>query len=1003
MKKLLAYLLTITLLFGLSATIYAEPAVEAKTLPAIGEILYGFEMKEQGTLDLINAPTALFEHVKSGAQLFYIQSDDINRTFEITFRTPALDDTGAPHVFEHATLGGSEKYPHQNFFYSLISQTYTTFINAFTADTATSYPLSSLSEDQLFTLADVYMDGVFHPSIMTDERLFLREAWRYELADPEAEIAINGTVYSEMKGATTLDRAAQTNLRRGLYANSLIPNNSGGDPDHIPELTYQNLVDFHDQYYHPSNALIILYGDLDYERFMKHFDEEFLSNYDRAEIELPDYAAEPLDAPVDVTYEYPVEANSPAEDASTIQYGFALGQELTNKDKIALVLLSSMLNQENSPLMQLAREKLPGKTFYAGTDLFVPQPYFFFTATNVNESEKAVIKEIVEEGLKTIVEQGFDAETLEAVLASERFSILTIPESSGMGNSICTSMSIVWGVDGSLDYYNSYLEALTWLEGQTGDRLLEGFIETYLLDNSWQALVATVPVPGLAEEKAAALAERLAAYKASLTEEEILALVDQTTEMTAFSLEETPKELLASVQAVTVDSLPEEIEHYDVIDKTEDGVRYLTSEANVGGISLTNLLLDTSGFVQEDLHYLQLYAGLLGELDTEDYTKEALQTRMIRYLNGFATSPTVVDPNGETFDPVFSVQWMNLNGEFAEAINLVDKILYTTKFDDVQDMVNYVSRAKLALRNSIINAPYSVQMSRAFALHNEQYAYESYLSGLDYYQFLIATEKALEESPDAVIEKLRAVQQQMRNKTGAITIFAGNAEGIEEFETVIPDFFAALAEDPIEPADYSDIPVPAKREALVLDSNVQYNMIFAPLEEVGLEDSGKLDPLRAFLYSDYQMTKIRNDLGAYGILNSFTENGLLTVSYRDPNVAQTFEALEATGDFLRGVTASQDDLDRFIISEYSNYALPVGALNGALRTISRYLIGETDEDQLDRMREAKAFTLDDVHAAADAFDLWAEKGARSTSGSAAAIEAEADRYDNIIYLNEFDQ
>ncbi|MBQ7677093.1 MAG: insulinase family protein, partial [Lachnospiraceae bacterium] len=272
------------------ATAEEEPAEDGPQFagfPETGTTVEGFTLIETRPMPIMGAEIGWFSHEASGAKLMYIHNDDPDRAFDLTFLTHSIDNTGLPHVFEHATLSGSEKYPSKNLTFNLMYQTYTTFMNAMTADRMTSYPISSLSEAQLLALADFYTDSCFYPLIMEDESIYREEAWRYRLADAEAPLSIEGTVYSEMLGAMTKSRWGYLNAVRESLPGSSICFESGGLPSAIPDMEWQDLKDYHDRFYRPENCVAFLYGNIvEYEKFLALLDGVFSA------FETPDATAE---------------------------------------------------------------------------------------------------------------------------------------------------------------------------------------------------------------------------------------------------------------------------------------------------------------------------------------------------------------------------------------------------------------------------------------------------------------------------------------------------------------------------------------------------------------------------------------------------------------------------------------------------------------------------------------------------------------------------------------
>lgn len=994
--KMLQKKIWLVVILTLILLCYSVPALAAEALPQPGSSQYGFTVVERVPQKLIDAESVLFEHTQTGAQVLYIAADDINRAFDISFRTAALDKTGLPHVFEHICISGSEKYPAQNLFFPLATSTYNTFVNAMTRANNTTYPLASLSEEQLFALSDYYLDGVFHPLIYQEERFFKREAWRYELADTTAPLTLTGTVYNEMRGNEVIDWQWQFNLYDALYPGSHLANNYGGEPAYIPDMTYQSLLDYHQTYYHPSNALVILYGDLQYSKFLALLDGYF-SAYEKKEIIVPDGRVAPQTKMVEKTYSFPVEKNSATDKASVINYAFVTNGA-SAKDKVGLMFLGEILNHDASPLIAALNEALPTASTAVYFDTGAVDPYMMFYAQGVNERDKKSLQTAVDSALREM-SRGIDSSLIEAVLASEQFSTYTIAEISDLGVSLASSIANNWATDGNLYYYNDVLDALAEMRKNAGDGYFEGLIRKYLIANRHKALIATVPVAGLAEQNAAALSAKLAAVKASMSEEEIAALIAEGADLAAWSAEEAPKELLKKLQVVSAKSLPEEVKRYPMQDTVKDGVRYLISEATVGEIGYTSLELDVSGVAMEDLHYLNLYTYLAGSFSTEKYDQQELFTLTTQYLDSLwiGVSPVKNEKTG-AYTPYLEASWHSLNDDYAQTLELLQQILFKTNLNDVEGIKNAVSRIRLSRRNTINNYPYSTMLIRAFAIDQPDYTYYNYLTGLDYYQFLVKVEQQLEKDPKAVLERLRAVQQQINNRYGAAVLFAGNQNGVKSFNRHIGSLIGAMDNRPIKAADYSSLPIPSRREAMVVDSSVQYNLLRASLEELNLTYSGKLEPLNLLVYDSYLTPQIRHGIGAYDNLVVFNRQGLTMVSYRDPGIAATYEVYGNIGQFLATTPLTQEDIDGYILRAYAAYAKPQGELSGSMAALFSAFSG-TDAalEQQKSMREIKSFTLQDVRDMAAFFDQLAQIGITSTAGGAAIIELNGELFDIIIY------
>ncbi len=992
MKRWIGLVLVSVLLASLALPGSLALAEEA-ALPQVGESLHGFTVKSLGTERLIEAPSVYMTHDKTGAELLYILADDPDCSFDISFRTPALNSKGIPHVFEHITISGSDKYPAQNLFFPLISQTYNTFVNAMTYPNMTTYPLSSLSEKQLLKLSDYYLDGLFHPLIYKDERFAKREAWRYVLTDKDQPLTLTGTVYNEMRGNDTIESAAHYNLLSLLYPDSILSNVNGGDPDHIPEMTWQELVDFHKEYYHPSNSLTVLYGKMDIEPFLAQLDGYF-SEFEAKEFHVPTGEGPVVPGYTDKAFAFPVEASSPAENGAIVQYGM-VADGLSQIDIMGFNIITSVLTHESSPLTAAVRQALPKATLSGYIDPSVPDPYILFQLSGANAEDMETFKSVLDEQLPKFAEAGLDREILEAVIANEEFSNLLIPEVPNLGVNFSVAMAIDWAGIYSLSAMNDRLAALEYIKKQAPENYFQNLIQTYLLNNPCSVLTATYPVPGLAEEEAALRAEALAQVKAAMTDEEIAALIEENKALDAWSKEDAPKELVDTLKAVSADTLPEEIQRYEITEARREAYRTLVAPAATAGVGATNLLLDASAIPQELLHAYRLYTSLMGQMDTKNYGRAELQTLITRYLNGFSADATALFFADGTYLPALSTNFKTLNADYEKALELAREVVFHTNPDDLAMLASLIAQEKFMARYQLNNAPYTAQMSRIYGSAYADHAYNDYLTGLAYMDYLAEAEAMLQEDPTKLIAQLDAVQGILSNRQNATILFAGNEEGISGFDAYIDTLFEGIPAAPIEKAAYA-FEAPAKREALVVDSTVQYNLTFAPLSQLGLEYTGKLIPLNQLIFDAYLTPEIRHGIGAYGIINIMDKRGILFCSYRDPAVAETFAVYEALAEFVKTAPVTQETLDGYIISTYSSFVVPQGALTGASRAMANRVLGWPDDENLIRMREIKSATVEDLRALSTAMEKLAAEGFRSTSGSASVVGQHKDLFDRVI-------
>ena len=549
MKKLSTILIWLLILTSLFAHPVSE-RTEEKTLPQVDDTVCGFTVKDTGVFDLIGADTVLYEHDKTGAQVLYLANEDTNRVFEITFRTPAENDTGVPHVFEHSTLDGSRKYPSKTLFFNLSFQTYNTYMNASTYSFMTTYPIASLSEEQLLKYADFYTDSCFNPMIYEDKSIFDEEAWRYAL-DENGELTIEGTVYSEMLGSYTRQTEAVYNFMKTIFPGSVAGNSSGGNPDHIPEMTWEDLTSYHDRYYTPSNSVTCIYGKFDdIDAFLSLLDGYF-SEYERTGYSFSDSSYTPITSPVEAEFEYAVEKSTDTSRSATVYYGYALG-ELTKDELTTVDFLSTLLNDSSSLLMENLKTALPYGSFGCYIDFSGPESMIYVTADNIDAEDAVLFKATVDESLLKISENGFDKDAVDAVIASFRLSTMLTTDDSDVGINMIPNIVYYWAGTGDLYGYMHYIDSIDDFGTLVDDGTIINALRTYVINNSRSALSVTKAVAGLKEEKDEALREKLAAVKASMSEEELAALAIEEEEDTA---EDNTAEYVKELQAVTVESL----------------------------------------------------------------------------------------------------------------------------------------------------------------------------------------------------------------------------------------------------------------------------------------------------------------------------------------------------------------------------------------------------------------------------------------------------------------
>ena len=937
-----------------------------------------------------------FEHERTGAKLMYIANNDTNRVFDLTFFTRAIDNTGLPHVFEHSTLDGSEKYPSKALFFNLSYQTYNTYMNAFTMPLLTSYPVASLSEEQLLKYADYYTDSCLHPMLMTDESIFNEEAWRYRLGSVDDDLTIEGTVYSEMQGAIGLSTAAYYNMLRTAFPGSTIGNESGGEPEHIPEMSWEDVRNYHDEYYHPSNCVAYLYGQFeDYTAFLKLLNEAF-EPYEKREFTFEDAGYEALTESVKAENAFPLTADADTTNGTAIYYAILCpGLNEDPEAELLMNTLTDVLVSDGSSLMQTLKTELPSGRFATYIELDGPVDMIVFYAENVERSDADRFKSTVDKVLADVAENGFPEDLIDSVASSLAMSTRLVGEGDSVGVSLIESVASYQASTGDPFGYMDYVDALEKIREWSESGAYAEAVAKWLTSDPLTVLSVTYPEAGLREKLDEAETQRLAEVKAGMSADELKAIVAATN---AEDEDDDASEYVKALQAVTVSSLPEEIRSYTIDDTTKDGVRYVNAHADVDGVGQTALFIDASGLPQESVLWFKLYTDVLGELPTGSHSREELSVLTTRYLYDGEIRLSLLDTYGtKEYRPNLRLGWKAADEDLAAGYDLMYEILFETDYSDIETLQGLVSQKKASLKSSINSAPYNFMLYRAMGSYVPLYRYYSYFNGIEYYSFLEQTEALLQTDPDAAIRELQSVRDYFFNSTNAICVYAGSEDGIKANAPLAEEFFAKLDKKDITPVTY-EFPAVAPSEALIVDGTVQFNGLVADYETLGMEGyTGDLDALSSLLSDAYLYPQLRDQYGAYGVFTGFmTDGGLYVVSYRDPNIVETFEVYDGIADFLRTLETDSEELDGYILSAYSYYAMPEGELSGALSAALSTLTGEPLDIKLQYMRELKTLTAEKIAVYADAYEKLASDGTVFTAGGAGAINANADLYDDIF-------
>ena len=967
---------------------------------AAAKELYGFKLEKNAKYTPGNQ-VLLYEHQKSGAYVVWLKNDDTNRAFNIAFQTRAYDDVGLPHIFEHACLAGSKKYPSSNLFNQMGAQTYNTYMNASTYQNFTCYPMSSLSEEQLFASLDVYMNGIFDPLVLSEENDLKREAVRLVLKSPEEEITATGAVYNELLGVMSDKNSVNYyGLKKLLFPGSTDASITGGNPDDILKVSWQSVKDFHKKYYQPSNMVIFLYGKLDISRFLKYFDESFLCNYERTKVDLNDDSYRPFEGCREDTLEFPVTAGSNTKNASIFNYAFSLdGADYQTYNDLRI--FGNYIGQESSWLTVTLKERFPSAEYYCYFQNSLRHPYYVFSVENINEEDKDELKAIFQQAVEAFCSEKLDRKYIDIFAKGLKMSTILDQEEPD-GISELNNAAIFWSVTGNpleaLDAYN----ALMKLPKTSSPESVLATAKKFLLSPKQAALLVTKPVAGLAEKKSAEKSSFFAQKKKAMSKEEISALIQENNDYEKWLSDNEKKDLLDKVKVIGLENLPEESRDVEISDSSENGVRELTGEIKGLQYVSTSLCFNLQTLPARYLHPVMLYFSLLESLETEHYALSELEAFCMAnvYSTSFYTTYfNMKDQLESGGSGIYSVARLScLNESLSESLKYIEEVLLHTKLSDFNTIRSFAGRMAISRKENLINNPAALASDLAFTALHPAYTDRYFTIKNDYWDFLEKVSKMTDEEVAVLAGQIKEGLSYVFNRNNLVFTCIGDKKQIEKCRKFQKDLCQKLSSENLKKEDLFNHHQPLPKSiAVIIPGNSYYDYKGISLQSLGIKYNAKYESLVSLLSEAHLFTSIRYKFGAYGAGSWISDNGLYLYSYRDPHVKNTYQIFDSSSKALKDKNISVKNLEGYITSIYSDLAREDSTSSLMSIKISSHLAGDYENNKTLRyMKEIKSTEEKDI----DDFIIMLEKlekeGVKVTVGAADKIRENASMFDLII-------
>lgn len=908
--------------------------------------LRNYELLKEENLEGIKAKGYLLRHEKSGARIVYIENDDKNKVFSIGFRTPPSDSTGVPHIMEHSVLCGSKNFPAKDPFVELVKGSLNTFLNAMTYPDKTVYPVASCNDKDFQNLMHVYMDAVLYPNIYEHEEIFRQEGWNYQLETPEDKLKYNGVVYNEMKGAFSspegvLDRV----VLNTLFPDTSYANESGGDPEVIPELTYEQFLDFHRTYYHPSNSYIYLYGDLDIAEKLNWLDQEYLSHFDKDRVDSEIRFQEPFAEVVEKEIAYSIASEESEEDNTYLSYNKVVGTSLDRELYLAFQILDyALLSAPGAPLKKALTDAGIGKDIMGSYDNGIYQPIFSVISKNANVEQKEKFIETIEGVLARLVKEGIDKKALEAGINYHEFRYReadfgNYPKGLMYGLQLMDS----WLYDEEKPFIHlEAIDTFEFLKKQIDTDYYESLIQTYLLDNPHGAIVIVKPERGRTARMDRELEDRLQEYKESLSQEEKERLVTRTKELAEYQSAEDRAEDLAKIPVLQREDISREIEPIINEELRLADVPVVFHEVETNGIGYLDLLFDLSGVEEELLPYVGILQAVLGIIDTTHYGYGELFNEINVHTGGIGTSlelyADVTKAHEKEFRATFEVKTKALYAKLPVAFEMIAEILTESKLGDTKRLKEILSMLKSRLLMRFQSSGHTTAALRAMSYASPSAKFKDMTNGIEFYEKVKDIEEHFEEQKEELVASLEMLTGKLFRSGRMMCSYTASKEGLTGLEDLIEGLKGKLGNIQEEEKESCALHCEKKNEGFKTASKVQYVARCGNFIDGGAAYTGALQILKVILSYEYLWQNVRVKGGAYGCMSNFTRLGEgYFVSYRDPNLKRTMEIYEGVADYLRNFTVSERDMTKYIIGTMSNLDQPLTPSAKGDRSMNLYM------------------------------------------------------------------
>lgn len=969
----------------------------------IGDMVHGFRVNSMSHIEEVNSDAYLMEHVKSGARLMYLDNDDDNKVFYICFRTTPDNSKGTPHIMEHSTLCGSRKYPLKEPFVELAKGSLNTFLNAITWPDKTMYPIASRNDVDFHNLMDVYLDAVFYPNCLKNPQILMQEGWHYELENKDAPLTYNGVVYNEMKGALSSPEAImEDRAMEKLFPDTTYGVESGGDPEVIPTLSFREFTEFHRRFYHPSNSYIYLYGDMDIEKTLDYLDREYLSAFDRRNVDSMVKTQAPFSKRVSLTAPYGIAENEGTEGKAIHALYTAFNDHMSTMDSLAFRILNYVLiDMDGAPLKQAVLDAGLGSDLSGSYGDSYKQPVWIVEATGSEVDKQAAFADVVDSTLRSIALKGIDKDMLEAALNRTEF---TARENDYQGRPKGLFYGVramdMWLYDRNPMDALRYIDDMNRLRENLKTNYFENLLLRYVIKNPHQVLITMKPKKGLTEKMNRETAEKLASFKSSLSDEQLDKIMASTKALKERQASGETEEALKTIPLLSRKDLKRPVEEEVLEKENVSGVDHFHFQVHTNGITYVNFYFTLGNLKEEDIPYAILLSSLLRSLSTTKHSYTELARLSNAYTGGmsFALNGYGKVNDTSSYLPALTIRAKALTSKTDKLMDLLGEVINHTLFTDTKRLKELILQEKSEWDMSAFSRGHTLVMTRLTSYFSKggEFAEQS---GLSYYYFLADLVKHFDENKDALEEKLAAISKKIFTRNGLFFETIGEEE---EKKTVLANLPLVLDDmeegEKAEPHVYS-FPPESRNEAFLTSGKVQYVAKGGNFKSHGFAYTGALRVMETILRYEYLWKKIRVLGGAYGAFTQFLRDGTaILCSYRDPNLSETIKAYEELPTYLENLTLSDREMTKYVIGTMAADEIQLTPSMKGERAMVHYLSGNTRESRMKIRDEIINCQVEDIRKLAPLVDSVMKDPYICVMGSEDKIQKDKDLFDAVRSL-----